>query len=113
MKKTDKKIENTLRKALTEVCEVALDEVTGFKWITHFASYSYFPGSLSVVCIFDTDADLSNAYSSHKDDYLRSLIKENLSAVDIQIKDIRQHVKFDTEEACKKENGGKWHERFK
>ena len=113
MKKTDKKIENALREALTEVCEVALDEVAGFKWITHFASYRYFPGSLSVVCIFDTDADLSNAYSIHKDDYLRRLIKEKLSAVDIKIKDIRQHVNFDTEEACKKENGGKWHERFK
>ena len=113
MKKTDKKIENSLREALTEVCEVGLDDVAGFKWITHFANYSNFPGSLLVVCIFDTNNDLSNAYKAHSDDFLRSLIKEKLSAADIHIKDLRQQVNFDTEEACEIENGGKWHERFK
>ncbi len=113
MKKADKKIENSARKALIEVCELALDEVAGFKWITHFANYSSFPSSLSVVCVFDTNSDLSNAYDAHKDDFLRNLIKEKLSTVGIHIKNIRQHVNFDTEEACENENGGKWHERFK
>lgn len=113
MKKADKKIENCTRQVLTEVCEVALDEVTGFKWITHFANYSYFPDSLSVVCVFDTNNELSNACGAHQDDFLRNLIKEKLSTADIQIKDIRQHVNFDTEEACENENGGKWHERFR
>ena len=112
MKKSDKKIENRVRKALTEVCEAALDEVIGFKWITHFVNYSYFPGSLSVVCVFDTNNELSNALGAHKDDYLLHLIKEKLGAAGIDIKDIRQHVNFDTEEACRNENGGKWHERF-
>ena len=113
MKKADKKIENYVREALTEVCEVALDEVAGFKWITHFVNYSYFPDSLSVVCVFDTKNDLSTACGAHKDDFLRSLIKEKLSAAGIHIKNIRQHIKFDTEEACENENGGKWHERFR
>lgn len=113
MKKTDKKIENSIRETLTEVCEIALEEVVGFKWLTHFSDYKNFPRSLSVVCIFNTNNDLSSAYSTHKDDYLRSLIKEKLSAVDIHIKDIRHQIRFDTEEACDNENGGKWHERFK
>jgi hypothetical protein len=113
MKKSDKKIENTLRKALTEVCEIALDEVAGFKWITHFVNYNDFPNSLSVVCVFDTNNDLSNTLSSHKDDYLRGLIKEKLDSANIQIRDIRQLVSFDTEEACSTEHAGKWHERFK
>ena len=113
MKKADKKVENCTRKALIEVCELALDEVAGFKWITHFANYSSFPGSLSVVCVFDSNSDLSKAYDTHKDDFLRSLIKEKLSNVGIHIKNIRQHVNFDTEEACKNEHGGKWQERFK
>lgn len=112
MKKTDKKIENCLREALTEVCEVALDEVAGFKWITHFANYKYFPDSLLVVCVFETNNDLSNANDANKDVFLRSLIKEKFSMVGINIKDMCQHVNFDTEEACENENEGKWHERF-
>ena len=113
MKKTDKKIDNSVRDALTEVCEIALNEVTGFEWITHFINYNHFPESLLVVCIFDTNNDLSNVLSTHKDDYLHKLIKEKLSAVGIHIKNIRRQVSFDTEEACKNENRGKWPERFK
>ena len=112
MKKHEKKIEKVLREGLTEVCETALDEVQGFKWITHLADYNDFPSSLSVVCVFDTNDDLSGALNARKDDYLCSLIKEMLSAVDIHIKAIRRHVKFDTEKACNEENGGRWHERF-
>ena len=113
MKKTNKKIDNSIRNALTEVCEIALNEVTGFEWLTHFANYSHFPGSLSIVCIFDTNDDLSNLLNTHKDDYLYKLIEEKLNTVSIHIKDIKQQVYFDTEEACKNENGGKWNERFR
>ena len=112
VKKAHKKIENVLRGALTEVCEVALHEVAGFKWLTHFVNYSKFPGSLSVVCVFDTKSDLANLLTTHKDAYLVSLIEEQLSAADIHVKNISGHVSFDTEEACRDEHGGKWHERF-
>ena len=61
MKKSDKKIDNTVRKALTEVCEAALTEVAGFKWLTHFVNHNDFPDSLSVVCVFDTNVELANA----------------------------------------------------
>lgn len=112
MKKTDKKIENTVREALTEVCEIALDEVAGFKWISHVVNYDDFPGSLSVVCVFDTNNNLSSVLSTHQDDYLRRVIKEKLAAANIRIRDIRRHVSFDIEEACNDEHGGKWHKRF-
>ena len=112
MNKSDKKMENTLREALTEVCEVALEEVAGFKWLTHFANYSDFPDSLSIVCVFDTSIDLSNALGAHKDDFILNIIREELGAVGIHIKHIRQHVSFDTEEACKNDNRGNWKERF-
>ena len=39
MRKTDKKIDNNLRIVLTEVCEIALKEVTGFQWLTHLVDY--------------------------------------------------------------------------
>ncbi|WP_372743413.1 Fis family transcriptional regulator [Neptunomonas sp.] len=98
MKKTDKKIENAIRIALTEVCDVALDEVPGFKWITHFVNYDAFPSSLVVVCVFATKSDLSSALSTHHDDFLRTLITNKLSAANIQCKDSRQYVRFDSEE---------------
>ena len=46
-------------------------------------------------------------------DAFRNVIISELKSVNIKIKDSRQHVKFDTEEKCEKENDGKWHERFK
>ena len=102
MKKTDKKIDNSIRTALTEVCEIALNEVDGFQWITHLVNYKYFPESLSVVCVFGTDNDLSNILNTHQDDYLKKLIKERLGNVGIHIKNINRQVTFDTEEDYKK-----------
>lgn len=108
MRKTDKKIENALRAALTEACDIALEKHEGFMWLTHFVNYKVFPDSLSIVCVFDTNEQLSKA--NHEG--LRVIIKDKLASIDINIKDIRQNVSFDTEENCEKENNGKWHERF-
>lgn len=109
MRKTDKKIDNSLREALTAACEVALVKYEGFEWLTHFANYQNFPGSLSVVCVFDRNVHLSQSNLEG----LSSIIKDKLASIDIDIKDIGQHVSFDTEENCEKENNGKWRERFK
>ena len=113
MKKTDKKYEKAIREALTEACDIALDEVAGFQWLTHQVNYSRFPDSLSVVCIFDTNSELASALLAKQDDFLRSLIREKLSAVGISIKDMVRQVSFDTEEACALEHGGKWQQRLK
>lgn len=109
MRKTDKKIDNALIEVLTEVCEIAKEKYDGFMWLTHFANYRYFPGSLSVVCVFYTNAQLAKVDK----DALRLLIKEKLASIDINIKDISQHVRFDTEENCRNENNGQWQERFR
>lgn len=109
MRKTDKKIDNAIRVVLTQACDVAQIESDGFMWLTHFANYDCFPGSLSVVCIYDTNKNLAKANMGS----MRALIKEKLASIDINLKDIRQHVSFDAEEQCKIENDGKWHERFR
>lgn len=109
MRKTDKKLDNALREALTEVCDMALEKYEGFAWLTHFANYNCFPGSLSIVCVFDTNEQLAKA----NDESLRAMIEQKLGSIDVKIQDIRQQVSFDTEENCKRENGGKWHERFR
>ena len=109
MKKTDKKIDNALRATLTEACDMALEKHAGFMWLTHFANYQDFPESLSIVCIFDTNEQLSKANLNE----LRATIKAKLTSLDIIVKNINQRVVFDTEENCEKENNGNWKERFK
>jgi len=76
MRKSDKKIDNILRRLLTEVCDSALEIVDGFKWLTHLVDYDNFPESLSVICIFNTNSELAQARLLKKDDYLRGLIKK-------------------------------------
>jgi len=113
MKKTDKKNEKLIVEALTEVCDIALSQVPGFQWLTHLINYSRFPDSLAVVCVFATKDDLNQVLLAKQDDFLRSLIREKLSAVNIPIKDSVRQVRFDSEEACEIEHGGRWQERFK
>ncbi|MBL4782845.1 MAG: hypothetical protein JKX92_11445 [Porticoccaceae bacterium] len=112
MKKTDKKIEKAIVEALTQVCEIAHDEVAGFEWLTHRVKYSQFPASLSVHCIFATQNELSGALLAKQDDFLRSLIGDKLRAVGIALKDTARQVHFDTEEACALEHGGRWQLRL-
>jgi hypothetical protein len=112
MKKSDKKIENSLRLALTKVCEFALNEVEGFQWLTHLVNYNDFPDSLLVVCIFETNERLAQAKSKHDDDYLINRITNELAAAGFKIRNNNSLVKFDTEENCKIENNGRWDQRL-
>ncbi|GHD32080.1 Fis family transcriptional regulator [Parahalioglobus pacificus] len=112
MRKTDRKTDKRIREALTEVCDIALNEVEGFAWLTHLVNYQSFPDSLSVVCVFANKIDLLSALSSHKDHFLRSLIDEKLRGVNVPIKDLSRQVSFDSEECCQKENDGNWKERL-
>ena len=112
MKKSDKKIDNALRGALTNVCETALGNVEGFVWLTHLVNYNAFPNSLKIVCVFETDEALSKAIDAKQEDYFYQLIKRELSAVDISHHKLRQQLSFDTEEACERSHGGKWNERL-
>lgn len=108
MRKTDKKLENAIRVVLTEACEIARGHYPGFEWLTHFADYDKFPDSLSIVCIYDTNANLANTDRNS----VRALIKGKLSSIDISIRHAQRHVSFDTEESCQIHNGGRWHERI-
>ena len=113
MKKTDKKIDNAIIDALNQVCQIALDEVAGFEWLTHLVNFNDVEKSLRVYCIFDADEALARANASDQDNDLRRLIKQKLAAVNIKIKDLNRQVSFDSQEACDNEQGGKWPQRFK
>src|SRR5690554_6362339 len=112
MRKSDKKTDNNIRKTLTNVCEIALEQVDGFKWLTHFVNYDNFTESLAIVCVFDTISDLAKAKVTKHDDFLVSLIVESLLDEGIKLRDASQTVTFDTEEACAHEHGGNWAKRL-
>ena len=112
MKKSDKKLDNKLRNALMVVCEQALNENAGFKWLTHIVNFNRFPQSLIVVCVFDTNADLDKAKSNNLTAELVKLISCEFVKAEFNIKELTQHVKFDTEENCDNQNYGRWNQRL-
>ena len=112
MRKSDKKIENSLRESLTQVCEQALEQVEGFEWITHLVNYDNFPQSLRIVCVFNTNAELSDAIAKKQDEYLIGIIEQALAKVAIKVGDLKGKVSFDTEEKCSSQAEGKWDRRL-
>lgn len=108
MSKTNKKIDNNICKALTDVCEQAKVEISGFQWLSHTANYTQFPGSLMVTCVFDSDKSLSAAVENDSDTVLQKLVQKSLFKVGVVLKDVRQNFRLDSEECCERENGGDW-----
>ncbi len=98
MKKSDKKIDKLLREALTEVCDIALEDIAGFQWLTHFANYRAFPSSLEILCVFEREDQLKDALAAGHDQLLRTLITQRLAAIDIPLAKPRQQIRFDSEE---------------
>ncbi|MBL1259049.1 MAG: Fis family transcriptional regulator [Thiotrichaceae bacterium] len=112
MRKTDKKIDNQLSLALTRVCDSALEQIDGFQWLTHMVDYSNCPKSLKVVCIFDTNDNLSDFMASGGHHELTSLIRARLHGVVADVKNMADHILYDTEEDCAKYHNGKWTDRL-
>lgn len=108
MRKSDKKIDNQLRTVLTEICESALEDIEGFKWLTHTVNYSNFPKSLKIICVFDTNESLDKYLLSNSNDQLQRSIEQELNKLEIRFKKIVNHVLFDTEENCDAQNNGNW-----
>lgn len=112
MKKTVKKLDNNVVKALTLACETAKDWDIGFEWLTHSARYDHFPGSLMVTCVFNIDAEVSQAEQQGDEKRMRQLIQQQLLKAGIRLKDSRHHVRFDSEESCLREDNGNWQQRL-
>ena len=112
MRKSDKKMDNQLRITLTDVCELALKDFTGFQWLTHLANYSKFPESLKVICIFDTNDNLSSFIAKNNHHELSTLIQKSLFNIGVSIKSIDNHIAYDSEEDCEIYNHGNWKDRL-
>ena len=92
--------------------KTAKQQVQGFQWLTHLVNYNQFPDSLSIICIFETKAELEQARQQMKDQLIVSLIKNELEQINIRFKELSRYVSFDTEEACEAEHNGNWQKRF-
>jgi len=113
MKKTDKTLENTLVTLLTKVCEQSLKSLDGFQWLTHLVNYKDFPRSLTIICVFDSQDQVSKLLTSPNHQYLVSAIVEQLKSAGIQLPNAKKQIQFDSEEACSLEHAGKWNRRLK
>jgi len=112
MTKTEKKIDNNLRKVLTDVCEDAKDEFQGFQWLTHSVNYANFPASLKLTCVFETNADIAQLTALKQEQRLYGLLIQVLSTIDVKLKNISKQVKLDSEENCIRDNAGNWAKRL-
>ena len=112
LSKTNQKIDNNVCKALTIACESSLHDITGFIWLTHRANYTNFPASLVVTCVFNTDAEVEAMKLQQQDEVLYLTIQKQLLKVGVVVKNIKQCVRFDSEEACLAQHDGQWPERL-
>ena len=112
MRKTDKKIDNSIVAVLTDVCESALKDFVGFQWLTHVVNYSAFPESLKVICVFDTNDNLSHFIKNGSNHEMNTLVKGKLLDVGVKITPRAECVSYDTEEDCDNHHDGQWSHRL-
>jgi len=112
MNKQDKKFEKELIKSLTQCCEQFKPEVDGFEWLTHTLNFSNIEQSIRIVCVFESNLQLSNAID--KDDITRmsNALINCLNKLGITIKKPTQHIIFDSEENCHASHQGNWQQRL-
>ncbi|MCU1749810.1 hypothetical protein [Pseudomonas sp. 6D_7.1_Bac1] len=111
-KRDQARIERRLVATLTEACETAKAEMTGFSWLTHEVDYTAFPASLRVTWVFDTLANKSQALASGQGERMVALTAVAFSEADILVSPVSAHVQFDTEEECQRVNAGNWQQRL-
>ncbi len=106
--KTQKRIDNNIRKALTACCDEALKDISGFQWLTHQANYANFPASLLITCVFDKKSEQQAAQENGQALSLQKLIQSRLLKIGIKFKKIDAQIMFDSEEACTLDHNGEW-----
>lgn len=111
MRKTDKKTDKQLRQALTQVCDMALEHVPGFQWLTHQVTYPRVEDTLTVTCVFDTNEQLHTYQSSEQASFLADTIQFELSSIGIKVK-TKHCIRYDCEEECDKHHNGNWAKRL-
>jgi len=94
MKKTHKKIDNSLIKSLTIACEKIKEVTDSFAWLTHEVNYDKFPQSLIISCYLTDEHALSHVKDSELDTLIRQTIAQQLAAIDINSFNIKKQIKY-------------------
>ncbi|MCA4960752.1 hypothetical protein [Pseudomonas sp. Y24-6] len=111
-KRDSARIERRLVATLTEACETAKAEITGFDWLTHTVDYDAFPQSLRVIWVFETRASKEQALSCGQDTRMRALTAIALHEAGVDPVQLDRCVRFDSEEECQVQHGGDWRRRL-
>ncbi|AMW84745.1 hypothetical protein AK972_3945 [Pseudomonas yamanorum] len=111
-KRDSARIERRLVATLTEACEIAKAEITGFDWLTHEVDYQAFAQSLVVIWVFDTRANRELALSTGLDVRMRELTAAALEDAGVDRPSSDRYVRFDSEEECHLQHGGDWRLRL-
>lgn len=112
MRKSDKKLDNQIVKALTQVCHFALEDIDGFEWLTHTVNFDRFPESLKVVCVFNRNDKLAHYLKSSSKGSLALQIINQLADIGIELKNAKNQIELDSEENCTIYHGGNWRKRL-
>lgn len=110
LSKTQKKTDNNICRALTQVCENDLKTIDGFSWVTHQANYSNFPASLIVTCVFDSDEKKETAEKNRVT--IQQIIQNKLLKIGVRLVNAAIQIRFDSEESCKRADEGSWQKRL-
>jgi hypothetical protein len=111
-KREQTRIERQLSSSLTEACEAGKAEIVGFSWLTHEIDHGRFPESLQVTWIFTTEAQKAEALAQGQDVLMRTLTRAALDEAGIDMEKLIAPVRFDSEEACQRADGGDWQRRL-
>ncbi|GIU07705.1 MULTISPECIES: Fis family transcriptional regulator [unclassified Shewanella] len=95
MRKTDKKIDNIIRLALTEVCETLKEKVEGFIWLTHSVNFSQGLNSLVVTFMFESQALLDKAYLEQQTNQMITLAQARLKMDNISVANPKKQYRFE------------------
>ena len=111
-KRDQTRMERQLSSCLREACEAAKAEIVGFSWLTHEVDYTCFPESLQVTWIFATEAQRAQAIEEGHAARMQALTRAALAEAGIDMAALIAAVRFDSEEACKRNDGGDWQRRL-
>ncbi len=87
-------------------------DTEGFCWLTHLVDYENVPGSLCIVCVFDTDVALANARVKGVTRSIPDLVEIHLEKVGFVMPQIENAVFFDTEESGADVNATRWCRKY-
>ena len=112
LSKTQKRLDNSIRTVLNDLCENTLKDYDGFEWVTHQANYSNFPASLIITCVFEDQTKQLALEQSGNDAEIRSILQRALFKIGVKVPAPLFQIRWDNEEDCLTQHQGNWKVRL-